>query len=109
MSDADVLRRVRETASKRILYLPHAVRQMNRPERMISPAEVVEVLRTGKVIEDYPDDARGHSCLMAGNAAAGRVVHVVCSPKDDYLTVITAYLPDPDQWDHSFETRKKSS
>ena len=32
--------RVRQAAKQKILFLPHAVRQMSRPERMISAAEV---------------------------------------------------------------------
>ena len=36
--------RVRETAAQRVLFLPHAIRQMNKPERMISAVEVREVV-----------------------------------------------------------------
>ena len=32
--------------------------------------------------------------------------HVVCSPKEDYLAVITAYLPSEDEWDSDLRTRK---
>ena len=32
----DVLRQVRDVAVTRILFLPHAVTQMNAPERMIA-------------------------------------------------------------------------
>ncbi len=28
--------KIKESARKRILYLPHAIRQMSRPDRMIS-------------------------------------------------------------------------
>jgi hypothetical protein len=95
---------VREAATKMLLFLPHAIRQMNRPERMITEAEVHEVVLLGEVIEDYPEDVRGHSCLMASETAAGRTVHIVCSPKDEYLAIITAYIPDPEEWD---ETKRK--
>jgi hypothetical protein len=81
---------VRETAVKLLLFLPHAVRQMNKPERMITETEVREVVMQGEIIEDYPEDVRGHSCLMAGETTLGRTIHVVCSPKDDYLAIITA-------------------
>jgi hypothetical protein len=47
---------IRDCASKRILFLPHAVRQMSRPDRMISTADVRKVLDDGEMIEDYPDD-----------------------------------------------------
>ena len=65
---------------------------------MISSDEVEVVVAQGELIEDYPSDPRGHSCLMLGVGEGGRAVHVVCSPKDEYLAIITAYLPDPAQW-----------
>jgi hypothetical protein len=100
---------IREAATKRLLFLPHAIRQMNRPERMITEAEVHEVVLLGTVIEDYPADVRGHSCLMASEAAAGRTVHIVCSPKDEYLAIITAYIPDPTEWDETGRKRRSDT
>jgi len=29
----------------------------------------------------------------------GRPVHVVCTPKEDYLAIITAYIPSMEEWD----------
>ncbi len=78
---SETIRSVRESAAKKMLFLPHAVRQMSRPERMISIEDVREALATGAVIEDYPDDARGHSCLILGAAVNGAPIHVVCAPK----------------------------
>jgi hypothetical protein len=59
------------------------------------------------VIEDYPEDARGHSCLLLGRGDGGRPIHVVCSPKDDFLAIITAYLPDETEWSSDFRNRMK--
>jgi hypothetical protein len=97
---------VRAAAQKLLLFLPHAIRQMVRPERMITSNEVQAVVTQGELIEDYPSDPRGHSCLMLGFGEAGRAVHVVCSPKDQYLAIITAYLPDPAQWSENFRQRR---
>lgn len=74
---------------------------------MISAEEVKTVIKHGAVIEDYPEDPRGHSCLICGKGQDNRVIHVVCAPKDDYLAVITAYLPDPKIWDSDLIERKK--
>ena len=101
-----ILEDVRKAAQKRLLFLPHAIRQMSRPERMISSNEVEVVAKQGELIEDYPSDPRGHSCLMLGFGDGGRAVHVVCSPKDEYLAIITAYLPDPAQWSEDFRRRR---
>ena len=100
-----ILDDVRKAAALRILFLAHAARQMMRPERMITPRDVEEVVRTGEVIEDYADDVRGHSGLLLGSAG-GRAIHVVCAPKDGYLAIITAYVPDEHQWSVDLRTRK---
>lgn len=103
----EILELVREAAKKKILFLPHAVRQMSHVERMISTTEVRQVVERGKLIEDYPEDARGHSCLILGHGNNSRPIHVVCAPKDDYLAIITAYLPDPPLWEDHFKKRKE--
>jgi hypothetical protein len=105
--DRDILRQVRETAAKRILFLPHAVSQMNSPDRMITTEEVRAAVFGGIVIEEYPEDARGHSCLMLGRGEANRPLHLVCAPKIEYLAIITAYLPSPQQWEPDWQTRRK--
>ena len=99
-------RTVREAAHERILYLPHALDEMNAPEELIGPDEVRAVIFEGEIIEDYPEDARGHSCLMLGYGVKRRPIHVVCSPKDDYLAVITVYLPDQHRWEADWKTRR---
>jgi len=103
---ADILTRVREAAAKLVLFLPHAVHQMARPDRVITPTEVRAVVLKGEVIEDYPEDTRGHSCLLLGHGHEQRSIHVVCSPEDEYLAIITAYLPSDKEWQPDQRTRK---
>ena len=79
---------------------------MSRPEHMISSSEVREVVTSGEVVEDYPDVLRGHSCLLLGFGDEGRPIHVVCSPKEEYLAVITVYVPDAARWLPDFKTRR---
>ena len=104
----DLLKLIREKAAERLLFLPHAVRQMSRPDRMVQTPEIRKVIEEGTIIEDYPEDARGHSCLMLGWGSENRPIHVVCSPKDEYLAIITAYLPDQGQWSNDFATRRET-
>lgn len=73
---------------------------------MIRTQEVREVVEAGNVVEDYPSDARGHSCLLLGFGSADRPIHVVCSPKEEYLAIITTYLPHEDEWTSNFSKRK---
>jgi len=98
-----ILNSVRKAAAKKILYLPHAIIQMSRPDRMISSDEIEAIIWNGEVIEDYPEDNRGHSCLMLGSVE--RAIHVVCAPKQEYLAVITAYIPDKASWSSDFKRR----
>jgi Domain of unknown function (DUF4258) len=104
---ADILEQVRAAAAKRILFLPHAVRQMSRPGRMIRPTDVARAVMAGEIVEDYPEDVRGHSCLVLGLTVDGAPLHVVCAPKPDYLAIITAYRPHAQQWSTDFRKRSK--
>ena len=103
----DILKIIKESAAKKILFLPHAVRQMSKPDRMISTKDIRLVLEHGEIIEDYPEDARGHSCMIL-SFLDNRPIHVVCSPKEEYLAIITAYVPNDQEWDNNYKKRKKS-
>ncbi len=48
----DILVRVRRAANQRLLFLPHAVNQILRPERMITTSEIRSVIEKGEVIEE---------------------------------------------------------
>jgi hypothetical protein len=101
----DILDQVRLAAAKRLLFLPHTIRQMSRPDRMITTKDIEQAIVTGDVIEDYPDDTRGHSCLIFGYGQDDRPIHVVCAPKDEYLAIITTYIPNLTQWTPDFRER----
>ena len=67
--------------------------------RRISVQEIREAIRTGKVIEDYPDDKYGPSCLVLGFAANGKAIHLQCSyPSRPVIKIVTVYEPDPNEW-----------
>ena len=72
---------------------------------MITISDARKVLDEGEIIEDYPGGARGHSCLMLGKGIDGRPIHVVCAPKDEYLAIITAYIPEDSQWSEDYKRR----
>lgn len=89
----------------RVIFRVHAVQRMF--GRGIEKDEVLEVLRDGEVIERKPDDLPYPSHLMLG-FVDGRPLHVVASddPVEQATVVITAYAPDPDEWDQWFRRRK---
>jgi hypothetical protein len=68
--------------------------------RDIEMAEVEEaVAGESEIIEDYPDDKYGPSCLILGFTKKGRTLHVQCSyPSRPLLKIVTLYEPDPECW-----------
>ena len=67
--------------------------------RHTSVPEVREAFAVGEIIEDYPHDKYGPSCLILGFTHAGRPLHIQCSyPSRPILKVITLYEPDADLW-----------
>ncbi|MBW3569906.1 MAG: DUF4258 domain-containing protein [Gemmatimonadetes bacterium] len=84
-------------AGGRFEFSQHAVDQSI--TRGISVAEIRQAVAAGEVIEDYPEDKYGPSCLVFGTTEAGRPLHVQCSyPSRPILKIITLYEPDPDLW-----------
>jgi len=83
----------------------HALSRMF--ERKISENDVLQVLLTGKIIEDYPTDQPYPSCLKLGFIKK-RPIHVVTATATDEETtvIITVYEPDLERWEPGFEKRK---
>ena len=95
----------RKIATRQYEYSKHAVDQAIM--RGISVAELEEaVLNRSAVIEDYPEDKYGPTCLILGFTVAGRPLHVPCSyPSRPLIKIITVYEPDQDIW-MDFRIRK---
>lgn len=74
--------------------------------RNIRIAEITEAIAQGKVIENYPDDKYGASCLIAGFTEANRPLHIQCSnPSRLLIKIITVYQPNPQRWNRNFTQR----
>ena len=85
-------------------FSQHAVDQIIL--RAIDFDEVNESIAGGDVIEDYPGDKYGPSCLILGFTHAGRPLHVQVSyPTRPLVKIITVYEPDPTRW-IDFRTRR---
>jgi hypothetical protein len=67
--------------------------------RDIRVEELREAISACELVEDYPDDKSGPSCLLLGFTRAGRPLHVQCShPSRERIKIITLYEPDPSRW-----------
>ena len=75
-------------------------------QRGIFQVSVVQAIRSGEIIEQYPDDYPYPSCLLLGTTEAGEALHIVCGIGEGKVWLITAYHPDPDEWESDLKTRR---
>lgn len=69
--------------------------------------DVRAVVDGGEIIKSYPDDTPYPSCLLLGWVNA-RPLHIVAAdaPGIGETIIITAYEPDPAQWEPDFKRRR---
>ena len=95
-------------AEGRYAFSKHAERK--READKIPVWDLEEALANCEVIEDYPDDPRGPSCLLLG-FSRHRPLHAVCTLKQDpeELLLITVYDPSrrPEQWMDHYRRRRR--
>lgn len=85
-------------------YSLHAVDQSI--IKYITRREIIEAVENAKIIEDYPDDKYGPSCLIYGKTILGRPLHIHCSyPLRPKIKIITVYEPDPNEW-NEYQNRR---
>ncbi len=87
-------------------FSKHAERE--RELDMIFVWELEAALKACTIIESYPDDQRGQSCLVLGFCGS-RPIHAVCTIKADpqELLLITVYDPSkrPEKWVEGYTRR----
>jgi Domain of unknown function (DUF4258) len=94
-------------ANNQFEFSKHAVDQSIL--RGIRVQEVREAIATGQIIEDYPDDKYGPSCLINGLTQENRYIHIQCSyPTRSLIKIITLYEPDSNQWSDNLSKRRKN-
>ena len=65
--------------------------------------EVEESIQNGKILECYPYDERGSSCLVVGFTDKGKPIHSVCGKNSNILVLITVYIPTPPKFKNPYE------
>ena len=91
-------------AAGRYRYTIHGAQQ--RIARRIRRYEVEEAVRSGEVIEDYPQHHYGPTCLVLGNTTKGKAIHILCSLQER-VDIITVYEPDLTEWENDLKTRRR--
>ena len=77
-------------------------------ERGIKINDVCNVIESGTVIKEYPEDIPFPSCLILGKSNE-KNIHICASINDGYIYIITAYIPDPAKWEPDLKTRKEEN
>jgi len=76
--------------------------------RRVTVQELREACENGEMIEDYPEDKYGPSCLILGKTVHERPLHIQCSyPSRPLIKIVTVYEPDPERW-IDFKIRRES-
>lgn len=94
-------------AYEQLVFRVHAIQRMF--QRQISDQDLFQALKSGEVIEDYPEDTPYPSKLILGWSGS-RPIHIVAADnhEESETIIITVYQPDLDQWEHDFKRRKIS-
>ncbi len=92
------------TTQNKIKWSTHCLQRMQ--ERDISRFDVKNCIINGEIIEDYPEDFPYPSCLIYGMVADDKVIHVVVSTDNEYVYVITAYIPNSIKFQNDLKTRR---
>jgi len=77
-------------------------------ERGINVNDVRDVINSGEIIEQYPEDFPFPSCLIFGYSG-DRPLHVVASIDEGIMYIISAYIPSEEKWESDLKTRKEAS
>jgi hypothetical protein len=86
------------------VFSQHADKERMNDDLMIF--EVEESMIAGSILESYPDDKRGDSCLVVGFTKLGKPIHSVCGKNGDRLVIITVYIPTPPKFTNPYERGK---
>ena len=106
--DSQILSTIRQRCSGRKLrWTNHILIRLF--QRGISIDDVTAALLSGEIIERYPKDYPHPSYLVLGLTSTSKMLHVVCGIGPDEFYLITAYYPDPDQWEANGKIRKDVS
>ena len=89
---------------ERLIMTQHSRKRF--AERGINLLDIMDAIKNGEIIEEYPDDTPFPSCLILGHAGE-RILHVCASIDSDMIYLITAYSPDPSKWESNWKTRKE--
>jgi hypothetical protein len=89
----------------RLVFRIHALKRMR--QRNIDEEDIRHVVVTGEIIENYPSTSP-FPCRLVMGWCRSRCLHVVVAHdiQAHEIIVITAYEPDPLEWESDLKRRK---
>ncbi|MCP4659426.1 MAG: DUF4258 domain-containing protein [bacterium] len=92
-----VLERIRMQAEREQMRVTlHAQQEMAAEDVRLD--HVLEAIRCGEILENYPEHQRGACCLLGGYTKGRRPLHIVCTTAQPQLILITVYVPKLPKW-----------
>jgi len=99
---------IQQCVRQRKLYRTYHV-NMRLAGRHISRNEILEAVDTYEIIESYPDDKYLPSYLIPATPA-GAAFHILFAVdvEGNNVRLVTAYHPNPNEWEADLRTRRAS-
>lgn len=89
----------------KVFITAHAMERFR--QRGIKARDIRNAVKTGEIIEQYPDDYPYPSCLILGQTKDAKIIHVVMSDEGSSSRIITAYFPDEEKWKNGMRLRRE--
>ena len=99
----DPLRFIQRCVRDRKVYWTYHV-NLRLERRDITRQEILAAVDTYEIVEEYPEDKYLPSYLVLGNGSFHVLVAV--DVESDNVRIVTAYRPDPAEWERGFRTRR---
>jgi hypothetical protein len=108
VSVSDVLDRVRRLiVSGKVRASRHGYQELEKDKLFYE--DILLSIDTAVVVEQYPDYAKGPCVLVRQTVDIATPVHVlrgIAAGTEEPAVLVTAYRPDPAQWDEDYLRRK---
>lgn len=97
---------LKEYLSKgKIIWTAHMLTRLH--ERGITSEDVRHCIMSGEIIEENPNGSPKPNVLIYGNDLNGQIIHVFCGIDEDYLYLVTTYIPTIEKFLDDLKTRRK--
>lgn len=104
MIDIKVLQMLSSNADD-VIFTNHVLERIR--QREFTKSDLLNAIKTGEIIEQYPNDYPFPSCLILGVDENYIPLHIVCGLGKNKVWVVTVYSPDLEEWEEDLKTRRR--